>query len=228
MAPMLSNQHGAPVDRRNVAEIARALRDAVTGGVYRPKERLVEEELARTFGTNRAVIRGALAALQQEGLVTRERNRGAHVRLIEPDEAIEILEARAVLEALVARRAAVRIDEDGIQALTNIVERMGECARSGDLMAYSELNAGFHAIVLRFGGHSTLQKLLAQLQSQSVRYQFRTVLAPGRPANSLAEHQAILAALARHDPDGAERAARQHVERVTETLRSFAGHDRLS
>jgi DNA-binding GntR family transcriptional regulator len=228
MAPILTKRSDLPADRRSVADVARALRDAVTGGVYRPKERLVEEELARTFETNRAVIRGALAALQQEGLVTRERNRGAHVRLIEPDEAIEILEARTVLEALVARRAAERIDDEGVEALTAIVDRMGECARSGDLMAYSELNASFHAIVLRFGGHATLQKLLAQLQSQSVRYQFRTVLAPGRPASSLAEHQEIVAAMAARDPERAERAARRHVERVIETLRSFAAHDRLA
>lgn len=228
MAPILSKRSEVPADRRSVADVARALRDAVTGGVYRPKERLVEEDLARAFGTNRAVVRGALAALQQEGLVTRERNRGAHVRLIEPDEAIEILEARTVLEALVARRAAERIDDQGMAELDAIVGRMGECATSGDLMAYSELNARFHAIVLRYGGHGTLQKLLAQLQSQSVRYQFRTVLAPGRPASSLAEHQEIAAAMAARDPERAERAARRHVERVTETVRSLAALDRLA
>lgn len=227
MAPVPSKTANDEDDRRGVAAVAGGLRDAIAGGIYRPKERLVEEELARTFGTNRAVIRGALAALQQEGLVTRERHRGAHVRLIETDEAIEILQARAVLEALVARRAAERIDDDGIASLRSIVERMGTCAASGDLMAYSELNAAFHAIVLRFGGDPTLQKLLAQLQSQSVRYQFRTVLAPGRPASSLAEHQAILTALAERDPDAAERAARRHVESVIGTLRSFSAHDRL-
>ncbi|HEX3468864.1 MAG TPA: GntR family transcriptional regulator [Candidatus Elarobacter sp.] len=226
MAPVSKPESDAD-DRRGVGEVAAGLREAIAGGVYRPKERLVEEELARTFATNRAVIRGALAALQQEGLVTRERNRGAHVRLIESDEAIEILQARAVLEALVARRAAERIDDEGVASLRSIVERMGSCAASGDLMAYSELNAAFHGIVLRFGGDPTLQKLLAQLQSQSVRYQFRTVLAPGRPASSLAEHQAILAALAGHDPDAAERAARRHVESVIETVRSLGAHDRL-
>ena len=53
-------------------------------------------------------MRTALARLEQEGLVEHERHRGARVRLVDEREAVEILEARAVLEGLAARQAATR------------------------------------------------------------------------------------------------------------------------
>src|SRR4051812_49156303 len=58
----------------------RALRDAIVAGELLPSERLVEEALARRLGLGRAAIRMALVRLEHDGLVERERNRGARVR----------------------------------------------------------------------------------------------------------------------------------------------------
>lgn len=198
------------------------MRDAITGGDLQPNERLVEEDLARTLDTNRAVIRSALARLEQERLIVREPNRGARVRTFTPDEAAEILETRSVLEGLIARRAAERIDDAGLATLQAIIGEMRERQDRGDLLGYSQYNARFHRTILELAHHETAAALLGLLQSQSVRYQFRTVLAPGRSARSLAEHEAIFAALRDRDPDRAERAARTHVMNVIETVRAVA------
>jgi DNA-binding GntR family transcriptional regulator len=223
MAPIFPDRVSTPAGpRRSVDEAAEALREAITGGDLQPNERLVEEELARTLDTNRAVVRSALARLEQERLIVREPNRGARVRTFTPDEAAEILETRSVLEGLVARRAAQRIDDAGLAALHAIIEEMRERQDRGDLLGYSQLNARFHRAILELAHHDTAAALLALLQSQSVRYQFRTVLAPGRSARSLQEHEAIFAALRDRDPDAAERAARTHVESVIETVRLVA------
>ena len=87
-------------------DAAARLREWITGGRFMPNERLIETDLAEALGVNRANVRMALAMLEQEGLVVRERNRGARVRLVSDAEAIEIAEARQSLEALVARQAA--------------------------------------------------------------------------------------------------------------------------
>jgi len=200
------------------------LRDAITRGDLQPNERLVEEELARSLRTNRALVRNALARLEHERLIVREPNRGARVRTFTPDEAAEILETRCVLEGLVARRAAQRIDEAGIAALHAVVEEMRARQNAGDLLGYSQLNARFHRTILDLAGHETAARLLALLQSQSVRYQFRTVLEPGRAAQSLDEHEAIFSALRARDPEAAERAARSHVANVIATVRTVAAH----
>jgi DNA-binding GntR family transcriptional regulator len=65
-------------------------------------------------------------------------------------------------------------------------------------------------------------RMLASLNYALVRYQFRTVLVPGRMAESIAEHQRIVDALRAHDPASAEHAARRHVARIREVLEQSA------
>lgn len=188
-------------------------------GRLAPNERLVEEELAARLVTSRANVRTALARLEAEGLVTREHNRGARVRVIAVDEAIEILEVRATVEALVARRAAARATDPERDRLRAIIAQMEERAAGSDLLGYSQLNAQLHAAILAIAAHATAAKVLSTLQSQAVRFQFRTILQPGRPAQSLAEHRAIVDRICAGDQDGAEAAMQQHLDGVVHALR---------
>ncbi len=189
-------------------------------GRLAPNERLVEEELAGRIGTTRANVRAALARLEAEGLVTREHNRGARVRVIAMAEAIEILEVRATVEALVARRAAARAGDPERERLRAIVAQMEARAAASDLLGYSQLNAQLHAAILAIAAHATSAKVLSALQSQAVRFQFRTILQPGRPAQSLAEHRAIVDRICAGDEDGAEAAMLHHLSGVVEALRA--------
>jgi len=93
-------------------ECYKQLRAAIMQEKFLPNERLIEIDLAQSLGAGRAAIRTALARLEQEGLVQRERYRGARVRLISEAEAIQILEARAALESLAARYAALNVTHE--------------------------------------------------------------------------------------------------------------------
>jgi DNA-binding GntR family transcriptional regulator len=195
------------------------LRDAIVDGRLAPNERLVEEELAARLGTTRANVRTALARLEAQGLVVREHNRGARVRVIELGEAIEILEVRATIEALVARRAAARAGDADRDRLRAIVTQMEERAAASDLLGYSQLNAQLHAAILAIAAHATSANVLSTLQSQAVRFQFRTILQPGRPSQSLAEHRAIVDRICAGDQAGAETAMLRHLDGVVHALR---------
>src|SRR6185503_20622092 len=98
-------------------DVTLRLREAITRGRLMPNERLIEADLAGQFRVNRAHIRTALAMLDQEGLVVREKNRGARVRSISDAEALEIAATRLVIETMVARQAAERIDAAARKAL---------------------------------------------------------------------------------------------------------------
>ena len=78
-------------------------------------------------------MRTALLRLEHDGLVVRERNRGARVRRVSPDEAVEILEARAALESLAAGYAATRRTDAELQELQAIVEEMAVLQADGVL-----------------------------------------------------------------------------------------------
>src|SRR3954466_3551173 len=87
----------------------RTLRAAIADGDLLPGARLVETDLVAMLGVSRGNVRLAIEALDAEGLVERIPHRGARVRVISPDEAVAITEARMALEALLARKAAERI-----------------------------------------------------------------------------------------------------------------------
>lgn len=195
------------------------LREAIVRGDLTPNSRLVEADLCESFDMSRAAVRTALVRLEQEGLVVREPNRGARVRQVSDQEAVEILEARAALEGLVAREAARRIDETGAQRLRSCLDRHRELLEAGDLLAASDANADLHATLLEISGHRTAQQLIRTLRSQTVRFQFRTILIPGRAQASQAEHRTIVELVLAGRPDDAERAMRTHLFAVAEALR---------
>jgi DNA-binding GntR family transcriptional regulator len=195
------------------------LHAAIVGAQLQPNERLVESDLMQRLGASRSSVRTALVRLAQEGLVEHEPNRGAKVRLVDEQEAAEILESRMVLEGLAARYAAANATKEQVGELQNILGEMRALLDAGDLLAVSDLNARLHARVLELSGHATASRLVGMLNSQLVRFQFKTILVPGRAEESHAEHRAMVDAIARGDADGAESAIRVHLSNVGEALR---------
>jgi DNA-binding GntR family transcriptional regulator len=198
------------------------LRQAILSGELLPNERLVEFDLVQRFEIGRAAIRTALARLEQDGIVEREPFRGARVRLIPESEAIEILEARSVLEGLAARTAAGKANAKDIAGLRAILKRMALKFKAGDLLGGSEINTELHRSIIQIAKHATAARLIEGLQAQNVRHQFRTILVPGRAAHSLEEHKAIVEAIASRDAEAAERAMRLHLSHVVEALKQSA------
>jgi len=128
----------APVDAYH------QLREAIVSGEFQPNERLVEIDLGRRLKTGRTSIRAALVRLEQEGLVIRELNRGARVRLVSDREAVEIEQVRIALELLVARHAAEKVTAADIEDLRVLLLEVRKRLDNGDPLGYSELNARFH------------------------------------------------------------------------------------
>jgi DNA-binding GntR family transcriptional regulator len=208
----------APTDGSLVAY--RMLRDAIVDGRFHPNERLVEADLAKLLGAGRTTVRAALVRLEQEGLVEREPNRGARVRRVSDREAMEIEEVRVSLEQLMARHAAMNMTPGGLADLREMLAEMTAHVESGDPVGYSELNARFHSRIWALADLGVAERMLVNLKSQSIRFQYRTILQPGRPERSLREHARIVEALASRNPDASEKAMRDHLSQVVATLKS--------
>jgi DNA-binding GntR family transcriptional regulator len=205
------------------------LHQAILRGDFQPNERLIEIDLTQLYNVGRAAIRTALARLEQDGLVERIPNRGARVRAISEEEAVERIEARAVLEGLAARYAARNVTDADIADLQAIVGEMETCLAEGDLLGISQRNGRLHSRLLQIANNQTVAHLIAHLHIQHVRSQFRLILVPGRPQRSVAEHRAIVEAVASRDPDAAEAAMRSHRANTVEALRTLSdSHRQLS
>jgi DNA-binding GntR family transcriptional regulator len=207
------------------AYVAKMLREAIRAGEMAPGHRLVEFDLAEQLGVTRAAVRAALLDLTGEGLVERIANRGARVRVIPLDEAVQIVECRAALEGLCAGKAAGLAEDADRELLRDIGRRMREAVASGDVLQYSKLNQQLHAHILRLSGQQVAAGLLERLNAQIVRHQFRLSLRPGRPQQSLPEHLALIEAVCAGDAAAAERSAREHLASVAEALRRSTEKD---
>ncbi|WP_404436460.1 GntR family transcriptional regulator [Microbacterium aerolatum] len=204
------------------SDVRDQLREAILRGAYAPRQRLIEADLAEEYGASRFTLRNALIQLASEGLVELQPNRGARVREITVEEAIEITEIRQAVESLVAARAAERVSDEQIGFLRQLGEEMRSAVEHNELMRYSELNSTLHSSLRDIAAHSAATRVLAQLHGQMVRHQFRLFLVPGRPSLSLPEHLAIIDGVCTRDPEGAAAAMSIHVGSVITTLRSFA------
>jgi DNA-binding GntR family transcriptional regulator len=205
-----------------MSDVLTELRSAILRGDFAPRQRLIETELTEQYSTSRFLLRGALTQLAGEGLVELQPNRGARVREISVDEAIEITEVRQAVEGLVAARAAERVTDEDMERLRALGAEMTAVVGRADMLRYSDLNAQLHGMVRAIARQASARRLIEQLNAQMVRHQFRLALVPGRPAVSLPEHLAIVEAVCARDPAAAERAMRSHLSSVLEALRAFA------
>lgn len=152
-------------------QIAAGVGDRILDGTLAPGDRIGEQELADEFEVSRGPVREAIRILEREGLVTVLARRGAVVTELSAHELREIFEVRAALFATVVRRLAERrnpellaIVQSGLARLETLVEG----ADDGD--AYAETTCRLLLISARFCGNLRLQRMLAALSLQTLRY----------------------------------------------------------
>ncbi|UOQ57403.1 GntR family transcriptional regulator [Leucobacter allii] len=201
-------------------DLTLAIRREILEGGFAPHQRLIEADLSGQFAASRTAIRAALMTLENEGLVERMPNRGARVRAITVEEAVEIVEVRVGLESLVARLAAERLSDEDAAELGELRAGMREAVPAGDLMRYAAMNQELDQRLRDIAGHALAAQLLERLRAQAARHQFRLAFDPARAQRSLGEHTAIIDAVIARDPDAAEAATRAHLTAIIETLRA--------
>lgn len=189
-----------------------ALLELVVAGRLRPRQHLVETQLASQLGVSRQPVRDALRRLQREGWVEFRPNGGAFVHVPSRHEVDELLAVRALLEVEAARLAARRASQRQLARLLGIC-REGEAAvRDSDIERFSAANYGFHAALADFAGNTVLVQLW-RIVAQRARWHYHKVV-PVRARDSCAEHREIAQAIAARDEGRAAGAARVHIERT--------------
>ena len=191
------------------------LREKIMRGVFHPKQRLVEAELAESLNTNRARIRRVLARLEHDGLVTIERYRGARVRMVSEDEAMEIFETRAVLEPYLVRQTVARAAPADKARLKALISEMTQALESGNPGAVGRGSRRIREEMWRISGHQTISQLLATLNTKLIRFWYRSVMVPERARSIRTELEAAVDGICEGSADRASAAmARYHRDAV--------------
>ena len=130
-------------------DVADVLRRRILSGHYREDRFIRQELIAGELGVSRIPVREALAQLESEGLIVREKYRGAMVPKLTSEEIEEIFELRAMLEPYLLRHAIHKITRPALAELRDIVKRARGMKDIGD---WAGLNVEFHRTLYRAAG----------------------------------------------------------------------------
>ncbi len=184
-----------------------------------PGDKIPQEKLAEDLGISRTPLINALKFLEKEKLVRSIPRRGFFMRKFTKREMISIFELREVLEGLAARKAAQKITEKQIAQLSRFFQEFSGDKEIKDIRAYAREDRRFHNFLLEIGAKEFLKSILETYNIISSSYQ---VLAPEGlvrpPGETIREHRAMIAAIARRDAEAAESIMRQHFKRSRAVL----------
>jgi GntR family transcriptional regulator, rspAB operon transcriptional repressor len=204
--------HGLP------HQIYLALREQILEGLLPPGQRIVQDAVAAEFSASRIPVREALRQLASEGLVTIERDVGARVAPLNPNDLHEIYLMRESLEPVAVRASVPLLGQAELDAMAELVEHGDWLAERDDIAGYLKMDTQFHEITVVTSGLMRLHRSIHQLWD--LMRQFRGVysLLPSSLPQSNVEHRGLLEACTRGAAEDAADLHRIHIRRTRLTL----------
>jgi len=196
---------------------------AIDEGVYRPGDRLVESELADRLGVSRTPVREALQRLETQSLLARD-GRSLIVASLDHNQLAELYIVRAELEGLAARLAAKHASVEEVRVLRDMVE--ADRLLVADPKALSRANKRFHRQIHLASHNRFLVQQLDLVHRSMALLAATSIEAEGRGAATIAEHHAIVEAIAAGDGQAARAALHDHISRAFETRLKLDAGDR--
>lgn len=188
------------------------------------------DSLSRDLAVSPTPIREALARLEATGLVERQALRGYQAApLFTTEQLVQLMEARLVLEAPLARYACLNADADFIEALRNNVEQMRRLSISSERShhsQYRDIDEQFHDLVAQQAGNPFLFRAYKSLEAHVQRFRLFGAVGSSDMEHAVSEHTIIIDALSAGDPEQVYAAMREHIEHVK--LRSVKDRERVN
>lgn len=198
-----------------VAQVVEAIVDDIVSGVLPAKSRLVQDDLARTYGVSRHPIQQALLMLRSGGLVEDAPGRGLIVSSLDANVVRKVYQVRAVLEGLAARLAAENGRETAAKEGPHYISNGRNAVKGRSLAQLIEADFAFHGFISRLSGND----LIAETTNPHWPY-IRRVMAEmlqeheAMPGRMWDDHAGILEAIVAGDAAEAERRSREHLSRA--------------
>lgn len=213
----------SPLTRSSLVDtVYEELRAWIFDGIRDAGVRVNIDALARSLDVSPTPVREALIRLEAEGFVVKEPGRGYSVTPPLSAKAVDdLFEFRLLIEPWAARRAATTADADAMAALAADLDRFDDAPEGAVLAAYRDLaehDAFFHTAVLDLAGNDEVTQAFTRTNCHLHLFRLSYGRAMGNDA--LAEHRAVLTALAAGDADAAEAAMRNHLERSLQRFRA--------
>jgi DNA-binding GntR family transcriptional regulator len=176
-------------DKQNIFE---ELRLGIMKGVFTPRERLVERELAKRYGVSRTPIREAIHRLEELGLVQIVANQGARVTSFSFQDINNLYDTRILLEQHAAKLACSYISSREIVSLTNINEKLSQSVFCVDFSKMIKYDQQFHLTLYKYSRNPFLVKMIEDFRVKSYPISYFFWKSNVDLKKSISEHREII------------------------------------
>jgi DNA-binding GntR family transcriptional regulator len=194
------------------------LREAILSARFEPGRKLSENELAAQLGVSRTPVREALAILRDERLVAIVPQLGTFVTLISEQAVADAAFVREALECAAIRLAAERAVPEQLALLQANLTAQERAQRADDAAAFDRLDEELHRTLCEVSGRSIAWDLSRRANGHLDRVRRLSLPEPGYLGEMVAEHRAVVAAIADADADRAEATLRHHLRMVLSSV----------
>ena len=191
-----------------------------------PGTKLVEERLAEIFDVSRARVREVLARLAHEQIVEMIPQRGAYVAKPTIEQALDVFEARRLIEPAVLRRLIETLTPEKLARLRQHQELELDARRRDDKRAVVRLSGEFHSLAAELAGNTALARSMRELSVMTCLMIF-LYDAPTSTSCRADEHSQIIDAIARRDGSRAERLMLEHLDHIESGMKLEAATEEV-
>jgi len=206
-------QAGVSSDRLNrtttAHDVTKVLRRRILEGHYPADKFIRQDTIAEELGVSRIPVREALAQLEAEGLLVREKYRGAMIPKLSMSEIEQIYALRALIEPYLIRHAVKNVTREQIAHLKNIVERS---RKTKEVQEWANLNIEFHRTLFLAADMPLALQMLDNLLVRADRYvKLQNFRSSTTKQESDTQHAQILKCVIQGDAEGAATALTDHI-----------------
>ncbi len=191
--------------------VQEAILSMILRGDFQAGDKLNENDLAVRLKVSRGPVREAFRGLESAGLLYSTKNRGVFVREISTEEAEDLYNVRACLEAYACRLLAPKITPQQVRELEQILDGMEPAYRRQDVEDFYPRNVHFHNRIVEMANSPKLLGLYRNVINEVHLINRRGIAKEGGRLTNNPEHRAIVAALKKHDGAKAEKLMSHHV-----------------
>jgi len=196
------------------------LKEAIVSGKLVPGEPLAEAQLAASLKVGPAALREALRALEVEGYVTFRPDNDVVVSKPSREEIEDYYTIAGALEGLAARLAVERARPAEIERLRELHQALKEACQKRDVLRYFDARNDFHRLIADIARNERLYRLLEQLRQELQKTRTLSLRLPQRLDYSMREHDQILDAFLKKNPELAADAMARHLNNQMEMLKN--------
>lgn len=199
---------------RLVNEIVDKIETGILFGEFKPREHLIQDQLAEKYAVERNVIRTALKMLAEKSVIEHFPNRGSVVKEFTAKNAKDLYRLRFLLEGMAAEMAATRMSPDGIRELKSLSEEMETNLEEGDLRGFTLAHEKFHQVIFESADDFYLSKMIRELRSASAsirNFSYSRYSLPENKGSLFNEHKQMIVSLENEDARKMGEIARKHI-----------------